>query len=81
MAIAAAATVLFTWTTPSLAQNVAQGLFSGTPQEQAACRRDVRAFCRHIKAGAGNDAFLHCLQEHRVRLNKACAEVLRSHGV
>ena len=63
------------------AQTAAQELFSGTPEEQAACRRDVRQFCRHIKAGAGNNAFLQCLQEHRTKLSEACGRVLKSHGV
>ena len=66
--------------TPLFAQT-AQGLFNGTPEEQAACRRDVRQFCRHIKANAGNDAFLQCLQEHRAKLSEACGRVLKSHGV
>ena len=76
---AAVVTAVLASGTPS--QTVAQGLFSGTPTERTACRRDVRKFCRHIKAGAGNDAFLKCLQEHRAKLSKACGEVLRSHGV
>ena len=79
--IAAVAMMALAWGTPLHAQSAAQGLFSGTPTERAACRRDVRKLCRHIKAGAGNDAFLQCLQEHRANLSKACAEVLRSHGV
>jgi hypothetical protein len=68
---------------PSFAQGSMQrGLFSaGTPQEEAACRRDVRKFCRHVKAGAGNDAFLRCLQQNRSKLSNACGDVLRSHGV
>ena len=78
---AAVVTALLASGTPLLAQTGAQGLFSGTPTERAACRRDVRKLCRHIKAGAGNGAFLQCLQEHRAKLSKACGEVLRSHGV
>jgi Cysteine rich repeat len=54
---------------------------SGTAQENAACRRDTRRLCRHIKAGEGNGAFLSCLQQHRAKLSKACKEVLESHGV
>ena len=77
----AAVTAVLVSATPLFAQMVAQGLFNGTPEEQAACRRDVRQFCRHIKANAGNDAFLQCLQEHRAKLSEACGRVLKSHGV
>jgi hypothetical protein len=74
---------LLTAAIPSFAQGGMQrGLFTAaTPQEEAACRRDVRKFCRHLPAGAGNDAFLHCLQDNRPKLSKACGDVLRSHDV
>jgi len=52
---------------------------SGTPQEQAACRPDVRRFC-HTLVGSGNGPVLACLQEHRKKLHRACREVLDSHG-
>ena len=81
MTVVAVATAVIASGTPLLAQTVAQGLLSGTPTERAACRRDVRKLCRHIKTGSGNDAFLQCLQEHRAKLSKECAKVLRSHGV
>ena len=51
----------------------------GTPQEQAACRPDVRRFC-HTVVGSGDGAVLACLQEHRARLHRACRQVLESHG-
>lgn len=54
---------------------------AGTSEENAACRRDTRRLCRHIKAGSGNDAFLHCLQENRAKLSKGCRETLESHGM
>jgi hypothetical protein len=54
---------------------------SGTAEENAACRRDTRRLCRHIKAGAGNNAFLQCLQAHRAKLSEACRQVLESHGM
>jgi hypothetical protein len=82
--VAVLATVLLsTVAAPSFAQSGTQrGLFTvATPQEEAACHRDVRKFCRHVKAGAGNDAFLQCLQENRAKLSNACGDVLRSHGV
>ena len=54
---------------------------SGTPEEQAACRPDVRRFCYKLKPGEGSNAFLQCLQEHRARLSARCRAVLESHGV
>jgi len=54
---------------------------SGTPEEQAACRADVRRFCYKIKQGEGSNAFLQCLQEHRARLSARCRAVLENHGV
>jgi hypothetical protein len=51
----------------------------GTPQEQAACRPDVRRFC-HAVTGSGDGPVLACLQEHRAKLRRACLEVLESHG-
>jgi len=53
----------------------------GTPQEQAACRPDVRRFCYRIPQNAGSDPFLQCLQAHREHLSARCREVLQSHGV
>jgi hypothetical protein len=62
----------------STTASYAQGLFEATPQEQAACRPDVRRFCREFIP----DTFriLACLQSHRVRISKACRGVLESHG-
>jgi len=54
---------------------------SAAPEEQAACRSDVRRFCYKLKPDAGDDAFLQCLQAHRAKLTKSCTEVLRRHGV
>ena len=58
-----------------------QGTFEaqGTPEEQAACRPDVRRFCHAIKPGDGNASFLTCLQEHREKLSSACRAVLESY--
>jgi hypothetical protein len=53
----------------------------GTPQEQAACRPDVRKFCHAVKPGSGNGAFLSCLQASRAKLSKACLTVLENNGV
>jgi len=54
---------------------------SGSPQEQAACRPDVRRFCYRVPRGADSQAYLQCLQAHRERLSRACLAVLTSHGV
>jgi hypothetical protein len=54
------------------------GLFSGTPEEQAACSPDATRFC----SDAIPDTFrvLACLQDHREKLRKACQKVLTDHG-
>ena len=54
---------------------------SGTPEEQAACRPDVRRFCYKVHQGDGANPYLQCLQEHRERLTSRCRAVLESHGV
>ena len=54
---------------------------SGSSEEQAACRPDVRRFCYKIKESGGSNAFLQCLQEHRARLSPRCRAVLESHGM
>ena len=53
---------------------------SGTPEEQAACRPDVRRFCHAIKEQEGDEAFLGCLELHRDDLSEACRNVLKDHG-
>ena len=42
---------------------------SGTPEERAACRPDVRRFCFRIKESEGSNAFLQCLQQASHRLS------------
>lgn len=53
---------------------------SGTPDEQAACRPDVRRFCSKVAPDAGDTAFLVCLENHRDELSKNCLGVLMDHG-
>ncbi|MGA2493992.1 MAG: cysteine rich repeat-containing protein [Roseiarcus sp.] len=53
---------------------------SGTSEEQAACRPDVRRFCHAIKVQEGDEAFLECLELHRDHLSEACRNVLKDHG-
>lgn len=63
-------------TTGAMAQ---QPQRSGTPQEQAACSRDVQRFCRKIM-DQGDLVVLSCLQQNRPKITKACNQVLVSHG-
>jgi hypothetical protein len=58
----------------------AKAVFEGSPQEQAACRPDVRKFCRSVKPDSGASAFLSCLKANRAKLSKACQAVLTKHG-
>jgi hypothetical protein len=53
---------------------------SGTAEDQAACRPDVRRFCHKLNDDAGDLSFLACLQEHRGKLRKACLAVLEKNG-
>jgi hypothetical protein len=52
---------------------------SGTPEEQAACSRDVQRFCRPV-IDQGDFTILACLQQNRPKLTKACEQVLKNHG-
>jgi hypothetical protein len=53
-------------------------IFSGTPEEQRACRRDATRLC--AEQIPDNFAVLGCLKRNRAKLNKACLQVLQSHG-
>jgi hypothetical protein len=58
---------------------IAQQQRSGTPEEQAACSRDVQRHCRPV-IDQGDFTILACLQQNRAKLSKACEQVLRIHG-
>jgi hypothetical protein len=58
---------------------IAQQQRSGTPQEQAACSRDVQRFCRPV-IDQGDFTILACLQQNRPKLTVACSQVLKDHG-
>ena len=58
---------------------IAQQQRSGTPQEQAACSRDVQRHCRRV-IDQGDFTILACLQQHRPKLSAACNQVLKSNG-
>src|SRR5262249_38259774 len=68
---AVAVAVLGLWSTASEAQesqtsrNPGMMAQRGTAEEQAACRPDVRRFCRDIPDNAGPLFFLACLRENR----------------
>jgi len=70
--------VLATVLTFAVSATMAQA--SGTPEEEAACRPDVRRFCHAVPPGSADGVFLACLQEHRAKLRRACRAVLESHG-
>jgi hypothetical protein len=58
---------------------IAQQQRSGTPEEQAACSRDVQRYCRQI-IDQGDFVILACLQQNRPKLTRACDQVLKNHG-
>jgi hypothetical protein len=58
---------------------IAQPLRSGTPEEQAACTRDVQRYCRPV-IDQGDFTILACLQQNRPKLTKACETVLKNHN-
>jgi hypothetical protein len=51
----------------------------GTPEEQAACRPDVRKFCYKIPQSAGDKAFQQCLEANRDKLSANCVRVMMEH--
>ena len=58
---------------------LAQQQRSGTPEEQAACSRDVQRYCRQVM-DQGDFTVLACLQQNRPKISKACDQVLKNHG-
>ena len=58
---------------------IAQQQRSGTPEEQAACSRDVQRYCRPV-IDQGDFTILACLQQNRPKLTAACAQVLKDHN-
>jgi hypothetical protein len=56
-------------------------LAGGTPEQEAACRPDVRRYCHQVDPGSTDSAYLACLQEHREQLSAKCRHVLQSNGV
>jgi hypothetical protein len=56
----------------------AAGAESGTKEEQAACRPDVRKLCSSL-GKADEDAYRACLQFHFGELSPKCAQVMTVH--
>ncbi|WP_315706198.1 MULTISPECIES: hypothetical protein [unclassified Bradyrhizobium] len=52
---------------------------SGTPEEQAACTRDVQKYCRPVM-DQGDFTVLACLKENRTKISQACDQVLKTHN-
>lgn len=72
------ALALLSSTTAAIAQQQAPAR-SGTPQEQAACNRDVQRHCRSV-INQGDLVILACLQQNRAQISAACNQVLKNHG-
>jgi hypothetical protein len=53
---------------------------SGSPDQQEACRPDVRKFCHKLKEADGDSAFVECLKANRAKLSKPCRTMLESNG-
>jgi Ni/Co efflux regulator RcnB len=60
-------------------QQAQQPQRSGTPEEQAACNRDVQRHCRSV-IDQGDFTILACLKENRPKISAACNQVLKNHG-
>ena len=73
------ALALVSLSTAAFAQQAVQQPRSGTPQEQAACNRDVQRHCRSV-IDQGDFTILACLKENRAKISSACDQVLKNHG-
>jgi Cysteine rich repeat len=74
------ALALLSSTSAAFAQQVQpQPQRSGTPEEQAACNRDVQRHCRKV-IDQGDFVILACLKENRQHISSACDQVLKKHG-
>ena len=74
--VLALAVLSLSFSTAAIAQQQER---SGTPEEQAACSRDVQRHCRAV-IDQGDFTILACLQQNRPKLSKACDQVLKDHG-
>jgi hypothetical protein len=71
--------ILFALTLVSISASASAQQRSGTPEEQAACSRDVQRYCRAV-IDQGDFTVLACLQQNRPKLTAACDQVLKNHG-
>ena len=53
--------------------------YSGTPQDQRACSRDVKRYCAKV-LNQGDMGILGCLQQNRPRLSASCKQMLVRYG-
>ena len=49
---------------------------TGTPEQQAACRPDVRKFCSKLAPGSPDRAYEDCLEMNRAKLSAKCQRAL-----
>lgn len=77
-ALIAAAVILLAAGAPAIAESNAPKTLEqmGTPEQRAACRADVRRFCRSLGPEDGEMAFYRCLRENGAKLQPKCAEVV-----
>ena len=73
------ALALVSSTSAAFAQQAIQPQRNGTPEEQAACNRDVQRHCRSV-INQGDFVILACLQQNRSQISAACNQVLKNHG-
>lgn len=58
---------------------IALAQLTGTPEEQRACRGDVRKLCSQVSESSGAEAFKACLQQNYAKLSPKCQAVLQAH--
>ena len=49
---------------------------TGTPEQRAACRPDVRKFCSKLAPGSPDRAYEDCLEMNRDKLSAKCQRTL-----
>jgi hypothetical protein len=69
------AALLVAFAVPPVAALAAQQQM-GTPKQRAACRSDVKKFCKALGPGADGFAYLNCLQANRPKLKPLCRAVI-----
>jgi hypothetical protein len=69
---------LVVFASPALAQSKSSKSAEqmGTAEQRAACRADVRRFCRSVNPDEGEMAYYYCLLNNQTKLRPQCAEVV-----